>query len=401
MSVIPEAGLRLPEPSPTAIAASLLLIDRLRADIEASGGALDFERYMARVLYDTQYGYYAAGQVGFGVDGDFITAPERSTLFGRCLAQQIVELVGDGRVGRDVLEFGAGSGRLACDVLTALDAAGQAPERYLIVDPSAALRERQRATLAGLPEALRARVSWVDEVPEIFSGTVLANEVIDALPVRRFVIRQGQPRALAVSWGGERFVEVERAADADLIAAVEGIGRRRGEALPEGFRSEYNASQAAWLAGLSRARGPLAALIFDYGWSTRELYHFERRKGTLMCHYRHLAHDDPYVYPGLQDITAHVDFSLLAEQARALGFDLAGYVTQAGFLLGAGGPRLFEQAYAQATDETERYRLSSEFRALVMPTEMGERFKLLALTRGVPDSGHWMGLSVSNRIERL
>jgi SAM-dependent MidA family methyltransferase len=347
------------------------------AAIAARGGWLPFDEYLNLVLYAPGLGYYSAGAQKFGAAGDFTTAPELSPLFGRCLARAAAPLLA--ATGGDVLEFGAGSGRLAAILLPALAELGATPQRYLILEVSAELRERQQAALAGLPPALSARVDWLDRPPALpLSGVVLANEVADALPFSCFAITAAGPgaRGVALDAAGQ-FVWATRPAPAELRAELARIEAEIGAALPEGYVSEICPAAGAWVATVAAALRQGAALLIDYGVGRREYYHAARSSGTLRCHYRHRAHSDPFLHPGMQDITAWVDFTRLAEAAVESGLEVAGYCTQAAFLLGNG----IEADIAAGADERARVRIGGEARQLLLPGEMGETFKVMALTR--------------------
>ncbi|WP_308443943.1 class I SAM-dependent methyltransferase [Spiribacter halobius] len=372
----------LPTPDADARAHSEALRERLVRAVRAAGGALDFERFMALALYAPGLGYYSAGQTRFGAGGDFTTAPLMSDLFARTLARETARVLA-AIDGDTVLELGAGSGRMAVDVLRELARLDAAPARYLILEVSADLRAAQAEALRELPEGLRKRVLWLDRLPaEPIRGAILANEVMDALPVRRFQRGEATVEALAVGLdasGG--FTWVPQPADAALAEAVAAIERERGERLPAGYVSEWCPSLAPWVAALADALEAGAALLVDYGYPRGEYYHPQRGMGTLLCHYRHRAHDDPFLWPGLQDITASVDFTLAARAGTEAGLDLLGFTTQAHFLAGAGLPALLEAD--AAGDPGRAAELAQQAKPLLFPGEMGERFKVLGLARGL------------------
>lgn len=370
-----EQAADLPIPDATAAARSAALAGHIRGRIEAHGGSIGFDAYMQLCLYAPGLGYYSAGQAIFGRQGDFITAPEVSPLFGACVATPCADVLAE-LCGGDILEFGAGSGRLALDVLTRLHALGQLPQRYRIVELSAALRERQRETLSILPIEIRQRVQWLDELPAPgLRGVVLANEVLDAMPVRIF--RRGQAGWLErrVCISGEGFGWMEQAADEALADTLQQRAASLDEPLPIGYRSELNPWIAPWMRSLAGMLEAGALLLFDYGYPRREYYLPERGMGTLLCHYRHRVHDDPFLYPGLQDITASVDFTAVAEAGVGEGLELMGYTSQALFLIGTGiGERLAELQDLAALQACKR---------LLLPNGMGERFQVMALGRGL------------------
>jgi SAM-dependent MidA family methyltransferase len=368
----------LPVPEPEALDQSARLVASLHAEIAAAGGWLGFARFMERVLYAPGLGYYAGGARKFGYterDGsDFVTAPELSPLFAQTLAQPVAQVF-EASGTRRVLEFGAGTGRLAAGLLNAL---GEACESYAIVELSGELRERQRATLAAEAPQHAARVQWLDTLPDRFDGVVLGNEVLDAMPVR-LVVRQGADwleRGVALAQDGVGFAFVDRPlVDRAVLATLEGID------LPDGYLTECHEAAAGFVRTVCAMLGRGAAFFIDYGFPRHEYYHPQRDGGTLMCHYRHRAHDDPFLYPGLQDITAHVEFSGMAEAAQAAGAELAGYTSQARFLLNAG----LTDALAQLdpADPARFLPAANAVQRLVSEAEMGELFKVIAFTRGL------------------
>jgi SAM-dependent MidA family methyltransferase len=354
---------------------------RLRGIITRAGGWIPFSHYMQLVLDEPGLGYYATGRVEFGQDGDFVTAPELSPLFARCLARQVAEVL-ERTGGGEVVEYGAGSGRMALDLLQALEQQGALPERYRIVEVSAPLRARQQALLRQSP-ALAERVEWSEAPPAArWRGVAIANEVVDALPVDRFRIATGGCEALGVVIAGRGFRLEPRPADAALAAAVAEIRQRLPHALPDGFVSEWCPSLPAWIAAAIGALERGVFLVADYGLPRSHYYHPSRDGGTLAGFHRHRRTEDPMTRAGLQDLTAWVDFSALAEAAGAAGFTIAGFTTQAHALAALGVDRELAQLQRGA-DERGRYRLAQSAQTLMLPGEMGERFKLMALGRGV------------------
>lgn len=372
--------IELPVPDEAALAHSRRLSQMIAARIEAAGGWIDFADYMDLALYAPGLGYYSAGAAKFGPAGDFVTAPEISPLFGRCLARACVPWL-RAHPQAVMIELGAGSGALAAELLTALERQGALPARYLVLEVSADLRERQHAAFARLPASLRQRVHWLDALPaEPLAAIVLANEVADALPVSRFVRHADGVLAEGVAFSCGRPGWSERTGAAAIGDAVAALEAELGTALPEGYHSEVSLRLPAWVASVAAVIGSGALLICDYGMSRREYYHAERTDGTLTCHYRHRAHGDPFLYPGLQDITAWVDFTALATAATAAGLTVAGYSTQAHFLLDTGiGEELTAMAAQPGRAQAE---LARQVRTLMLPGEMGERFKVMALGRG-------------------
>jgi len=375
----------LPRPDPVAADHSARLQQAIGDAIRSAGGWIPFDRYMELALYMPGLGYYAAGARKFGdsaTGGDFVTAPEISPLFAAALATQVAQACA--RVPARIVEFGAGSGVLARDLLDALAARDVAVERYSIVELSPDLASRQRELLGG------RNVEWIPAPPQGFEGVMLANEVLDVMPVRLFVMRGGVARERGVGLQGDRLLLVERDADPALRTAVDAIERDVGP-LPEGYGSEIGFAGTAWMRSAATwlARGLLLAI--DYGFPRREYYHPQRLMGTLMCHYRHHAHADPLWLPGLNDITAHVDFTAMADAAHEAGLDVLGYTTQAHFLMNCG---LLEQLGADHSPKR-----ANEVQRLLSEAEMGELFKVLAVGRGLPEP--LVGFARGDRTDRL
>lgn len=366
----------LPPLTPQEVEHSEQLVARIRDAIDSGNGWISFERFMEMALYEPGLGYYSAGSTKLGAAGDFVTAPEISSLFSRCLAAQCVEVfdrMGDG----DILEFGAGSGVMAADILAELAAQDRLPLRYYILEVSGDLRERQRQTLHERVPHLLERVEWLDQLPAQLRGVVLANEVLDALPVQRFRIRGTQVNAVGVTWQLGRLDWSEVHADPEFEAAVRAIERANGQAFPDGYLSEINLRLRSWMAGLAGVLSEGVMLFIDYGLPQREYYRAERREGTLLCHYRHRFHDDPLIHVGVQDIGAWVDFTAVAEAAVDSGLRVAGFTTQAHFLIGCGIEGFMANIAEQPV--TERVQLARQAMVLTLPGEMGERFKVLGL----------------------
>ena len=374
----------LPEPSADERAHS----DRLRARLEArlaAVGWLAFDDYMREVLYAPGLGYYATGTIKIGdaaAGGDFVTAPEISPLFAQALAAQLAPLFA--QVPAAVVEFGAGTGQLAAELLPALRRLGAPCRRYGIVEVSPDLRARQREKLGGEP------VEWLQRPPDDFAGVMLANEVLDVMPVKLFGKRDGivVERGVVLERGRLRFAD--RAPCAELAAAVAEIEEELGP-LPDGYCSEVGLEARAWMRSAARWLGRGVLLAIDYGFPRREFYHPQRQMGTIMCHYRHHAHADPFWWPGLCDLTAHVDFSAMAAAAHGAGLDVLGYTTQAHFLINCGLLDLLAAAHT-APASAAAQRLLSE-------AEMGELFKVLAVARGV--TGPMIGFARGDRTARL
>ena len=376
----------LPPPDPLAAAHSALLVQRIADEIAVAGGWLRFDRYMALALYAPGLGYYAAGAHKLGdaaSGGDFVTAPEISSLFGAALSAQAEQVLADS--GPSIVEFGAGSGALADDLLDALAARGVMVRSYLIVEVSADLRERQRRRLQRHPQ-----VRWLDAPPAAFEGLVIANEVLDVMPVRLFVRAPDGVRERGVVLGAAGLAFEDRPADPALTATVAALEHEVGAFAP-GYSSELCEQAPAWTAHLAQWLRRGAALLIDYGFPRREYYHPQRLMGTLMCHYRHHAHAEPLWLPGLNDITAHVDFTAVAEAAHGAGLDVLGYTSQAHFLMNCGILGLLQQQHTP--------RRAGEVQRLVSEAEMGELFKVLAVGRGI--DAPLLGFVRGDRRDRL
>jgi SAM-dependent MidA family methyltransferase len=356
------------------------VLDHLHATIKCAGGQISFAEFMHEALYAPGLGYYSAGSAKFGSDGDFITAPEVSKVFGRVLARQCAEVLGGVENGA-VLELGAGSGKLALDMLTAFDEMNRLPSAYNILEVSADLVERQQKRLQDELPHLATRVHWLSELPQNFDGVMVANEVLDALPVERFVKRNSQVLQLCVSLRDGRFAWSEAQAPDRLQEFVAAIEADTGQVLEDGYISEVSFAAPKWIADLAHSLRHGALFLFDYGVSRREYYSADRTDGWLRCHFRHHAHSDPFIYPGIQDLTTWVDFSSLAEAAINSGLDILGYQTQSQFLMGGG--LTIEMAGFSELPLAEQLALSGQIKTLTLPGEMGENFKCMALGRGV------------------
>ncbi len=361
----------LPIPPAAALELSARLHALIREDIAAAGGWISFARYMELALYAPGLGYYSAGSRKLGPAGDFVTAPELSPLFGRALARQLAELRQQDLP--DILELGAGSGALAAVLLAELAALDALPERYAILELSADLRERQRRHLLTTVPHLAGRVQWLDALPEQFSGVILGNEVLDAVPAQRIRSDDGAIAELGVRVVDHELVWAQQPAGDALAAAARALN------LPDDYETELNPAADALVGSLAQRLKRGILLFIDYGFPAHEFYHPQRNRGTLMCHYRHHAHADPFLWVGLQDITTHVDFSAIA-QAGA-GLDLLGYTGQAQFLINCGITELL--AAVPATDAARYAPLAAQAQKLLSPAEMGELFKVIALGRDI------------------
>jgi SAM-dependent MidA family methyltransferase len=375
----------LPLPDDDALAHSGRLAGLIRAEIAGNGGHLPFSRFMERCLYAPGLGYYSAGSTKFGAAGDFVTAPELGPLFAGCVATAVAPVLQQLGPEAEFLEIGGGSGAFAEVMLKRLLAMDALPARYAILEPSADLRQRQRERLGrSLIPPVFDLVEWLDGPPEqSWNGMLFANEVIDALPTPRFTLRDGEvfEEGVALREDG-RFVRSDRPADALLAAAVRHLERTLGTPFPDGYRSELLPQLPYWVQAVMGGLQAGAMLFVDYGYPRREYYLPQRDQGTLRAFYRHQTHNDVYAWPGLQDLTASVDFTALAEAGTHAGFDLAGYCTQASFLLGNGLPQLLQEAEERAS-EAQLQRLRNEAKQLTLPSEMGERFQVMGFSREV------------------
>ena len=388
----------LPVPDREALAVSQELSTRIAAEIARNGGWLSFARYMEMALYEPGLGYYSnPGQV-FGAAGDFVTAPELTPLFGATLARQVSPWLKDPALagsGQVVLEVGGGSGMLAAQLLNALDNVGHHEVRYLILELSAERREHQRQTLKSLAPGLMDRVGWLDTFPESFAGVVVANELLDAMPVQLFEWQadaEAELQEMGVTWVDGQFAWAPRPADAVLTETVTALRNRLG---PEGaqwhspYRSEICPAQQAWMRTLADCMTAGVVMLLDYGFAAPEYYHPQRDQGTLMCHYRHRSHADPFLWPGLSDITAHVDFTALARSATAEGFSLVGYTSMAAFLLNAG--LLDELADLPREPESFWFAQAQAVQQLISEAEMGELFKVIAFEKNLREAASVLG----------
>ncbi|WP_415032931.1 class I SAM-dependent methyltransferase [Azonexus sp.] len=370
----------LPIPEAAALAHSQAVFSHLLEKIHAQGGWLPFADFMAELLYAPGLGYYAAGAQKFGTAGDFTTAPEMTPLFAQALAAQVAQIMAASQA--QIIEVGAGSGRLAADLLIALEALGCLPQRYAILELSPELQARQRATLTALAPQFLPRIDWLDQLPERFSGVVLANELLDALPVHLVKWQAETIYERGVSLGSDgRFTWNDRPAQGNLRLAAEELAEQHGLAsLPDDYLSEIGLQARGWAAAWAERLTQGALLLIDYGFPAHEFYHPQRNTGTLMCHYRHHAHADPFYLPGLQDVTAHVDFTAIIAAAHTSGLELLGYTHQGQFLLNCG----ILQALSRIPEQTPAYyRAASAVGKLTLPHEMGELFKVVALGRGI------------------
>ena len=360
----------LPTPNQDQLAHSQRLVNLINQRI-VEQGPLPFVEFMQMALYEKGLGYYVAGAHKIGAEGDFVTAPEISPFFSYALANQCAKDL-EHMGGSDILEFGAGTGRMAHDVLLQLQQLNQLPEHYYILEVSPELIERQKKTLSETPELLQ-RVHWLSSLPQNFKGVVLANEVLDAMPVELFCYYEDTVhRALVGQVDNEWQLLWQTCADDWLPSST----AKHKQEWPQPYLSEFNPNVSHWLQQLSDCMQQGTVLLIDYGFGVDEYYHSERKQGTLMCHYRHHAHSDPLLYPGLQDITAHVDFTAVEHAAVAAGFSVDGFTTQANFLM---ANNIID--FQTATDPALAVQQSKQLQKLIMPNEMGELFKVMALSK--------------------
>ena len=388
----------LPQPSADALAQSARLLETIEAELAAAGGWIPFARYMELALYAPGLGYYSGGARKFGPGGDFITAPELTPLFGQALAAQVEQVMRAS--APELIEVGAGTGLLAADLLLELERRDCLPERYGILELSGELRERQFDTLAAKAPHLAVRVQWLDALPERFAGAVVANEVLDVMPVHLVVSRaEGlfeRGVAIAADAAG-----VRRLCWADVPAAGAVAEGARALALPVPQSGEYvtelNLAGKAWVAAWAERLQAGALLLIDYGYPRAEYYLPSRSGGTLLCYYRHHAHGDPFLWPGLNDITAFVDFTAVAEAGFEAGLDVQGYTTQAQFLFNCGVLECLERRGAR--ESADYIRAARAVQRLTAPQEMGELFKVIALSRAL--DGPLLGFARGDRTHAL
>lgn len=383
----------LPLPSEDALAHSQAMFAHLVGGIKKNGGWLSFADYMAHVLYAPGLGYYTAGAQKFGAAGDFVTAPEMTPLFAQALAPQVAEIMAAS--APEIIEVGAGSGQLAADLLQALETLQALPEHYAILELSPDLQARQRETLAAQVPHLQDRVHWLHRLPDEFSGVIVANELLDALPAHLVVWgpKEISERGVSLDAAG-RFTWNDRPASGKLLEVATEIAR--SHSLHDGYLSEISLAARGWTAAWADRLRKGALLLFDYGFPAHEYYHPQRSEGTLMCHYRHQAHADPFYLPGLQDVTVHVDFTAIIATAHASGLDLLGYTSQGQFLLNCGILQALEQLPAASP---AYFRAAGAVGKLTMPHEMGELFKVMALGRGIDQ--HLLGFTRGDQSYRL
>ncbi len=367
----------LPAPGDLAQQHSEKLIALIKSEIDKKGGVISFQRYMELALYAPGLGYYAAGSIKLGEEGDFITAPEISPLFSQALANAILPIIDSQQI---ILEVGAGRGRMAADILVYLKQQNKLPKEYWILELSADLRQRQKSIIEkSIPEFID-KVKWLDTLPEQFSGVVLANELLDAMPVQLFQKAEKGINEVNVIWLDDKFVfQFNPNTDDRLMARVTDIEAELEIELAAGYVSEINFAAEDWLKSIAERLQQGVIVLIDYGFPRHEYYHAQRKQGTLMCHYRHRTHPDAFVYPGLQDITAHVDFTSMADAALEANLQVIGYTNQVSFLMGAG---LLELADIENESDTkQQMETASQIKKLTLPHEMGELFKVIGFSK--------------------
>lgn len=370
----------LPEPHDDDKARSQELTDKIRRHLKRHHN-LSFADYMRLVLYTPNLGYYTNGLPKIGLEGDFITAPEVSPIFSRCLARQAQQVLSQ-LAQPNIIEFGAGRGLMARDILLELDKLEQPLEHYFIIELSADLKQRQLETLQTLPNSLFNKVVWLSALPSTpLEAVVLANEVLDAMPFERLRLEPAQASKAFVKWNDESAAfewDYQPITEPLLQKLANKLLQQIGEPSERGYHTEINLNIVPWLHSIDDFLKAGLVLLIDYGYPRQEFYQAARHMGTLRCHYQHRAHSNPFFYPGLQDITAHVDFTAVAEAAYNSHFKLTGYTTQAHFLMSTG---LMEMAADMDAPITEQLKIAQQIKTLTMPDEMGENFKVMALSK--------------------
>jgi SAM-dependent MidA family methyltransferase len=381
----------LPTPSAAALEHSNQLLDVVRRAIAANGGYISFARYMELVLYAPGLGYYSAGSHKLGKSGDFITAPEISSLFAKCIARQCQQILKPMSPG-DILEIGAGTGKFAADLLLELQELDSLPQYYYILEISADLRAKQNHLLETTCPNLLPRVRWLNTLPKAgFQGVIFANEVLDAIPTHCFQIDSHKVKERCVTLVDDQLAWLSAPPTVpELTHRVVAIENE--SPMVNGYESEINLLIPAWINSIADVLQDGVILLFDYGYGRREYYHPDRSTGTLMCFYQHRNHSNPFILPGLQDISTHVDFTSVAESALDANLQLSGYTTQAAFLLACG---IIEIASAQDLSRTDQFNQNQAIKVLTLPSEMGELIKVMALSKNFEEA--LLGFSLYDR----
>jgi len=378
-SGLSDINLSLPIPSPEAQSHSEKLSAYIKNLIDRHGGSIGFDEYMNLALYQPGLGYYSSGNQKFGSRGDFITAPQISPLFSKCLASQCLQIMDDFKEAT-ILELGAGTGVMAKDLLLGLGEHNSLPKKYYILEVSADLKIRQQKLLKrAIPEYID-NIIWLDCLPEKkFKGLVLANEVLDALPVKRFKKESNLFKEVKVTVSDNNFCWIDTIANVELVDTLTKLEGKLSAPFPDNYHSEININLKMWLDSIQSSIEKGVILFIDYGYTMPDYYHPEKFDGNLSCYYRHRVHSDPFFYPGLQDITTSVDFTSVAHYAKKIGLNINGFTNQVYFLFGCGLDNLVPDM--NSLDTKSQIKLSQELRTLTMPDEMGERFKFMALTK--------------------
>lgn len=382
----------LPKPSDDALQHSQKLQRKIRDAINNNNGFISFRRYMEMALYEQGLGYYVAGARKIGQSGDFITAPEISPLFSQCLASQCQQVLS--KIKGNILELGAGSGLMAVHIMLELERQSSLPDSYYILDVSPELKQRQKETFQQLAPHLLPYIIWLDKLPKSFKGVILGNEVLDAMPVNVFTLHNKTLFEHQVIWQDQQFFEQLNPAKEALTTAVDNL---KLQPMETPYTSEINLNIEGWMQALADCLSKGVIILIDYGYTASEYYHPDRNKGTLICHYQHHVNESPLLYPGLQDITANVDFTAVAYAADKSGLDVAGFTSQAAFLAG----NQLEMFFMRSLDESpeQQYELAQQVRLLSLPSEMGERFKVIAVSK---DYSHPLdGFSIVDQRYRL
>ncbi len=375
------------------------LLEFIQTEMSNAGGRLNFERFMEIALYTDALGYYTGNNAIFGEQGDFTTAPELTPLFSRCVARQVQQVIESWDGQADVLEFGAGAGTMVCDVLMELEKLDALPRCYYIVEISPTLQARQRTRIATYAPHLLEKVTWLKDAPDKFTGIIIGNEILDAIPTRRVRLNpDGQHQELFVTIKDNRFVwEAGEISDPELATHCQAIFARHRDSFTTPYETEINLQSFHWLQSLADKLEQGVILLIDYGFADAEFYRPERHEGTLMCHYKHMAHGDALIHVGLQDITSHVNFTRIAETGFERGLDVLGYITQTYFLVNCGLENLL--AEIDLSDTKQFLKETQPVKQLILPDEMGELFKAIAFGKRFDEP--LLGFAMNNQRERL
>lgn len=396
---LPNPEINLPQPSEDEFAHSEELLNAIFHEIDQQGGKLSFARFMEMALYAPNLGYYASGKPIFGAQGDFVTAPELTPIFSRCLANQVRDILSKLPNGGDILEFGAGAGTMATDILLELEALNCLPNHYIISEVSKTLQQRQHNRIKTYAPHLLERVKWIETLPDDFSGVMLGNEILDAIPTHRIRFHHHKPHEeLFVGHENNRLIWIASPPGSDILRdEINRLYQKFGDSLPDQYETEINLACGEWTKKISKTLTQGVALLIDYGFSEHEFYRPERNEGSLMCHYKHCAHSDPLTHVGLQDITAHVNFTAIAEVAFHQDMTIAGFTTQTYFLLGCGLESFLNEI--DINDTKQFIAETQPVKVLILPEEMGDLFKVIGLSKNF--DYELSGFGVKNLLERL